>query len=570
MRPLESIASGLLGLLGLCSACYVRPPADVQPVEPARPADEPSDLQTLLAALDDPARRAATLVELRRLALEIEAGNDPQARAAAASVLLPGLSNRFPIADLREREAGLVIALALAGPEAVSLWRLALRDGALAEIELALAGLRRAELHELDAELIDRLAAGLVNFDPEASDDAKLVFSLISTLGDLRVTSAVELLIQTLEAPQIPRTLARALVSALGRIGDARAVDALIAVQFRIPDQPSTQSIAERSLRALGAIGEPALPGVLATFAGTNRRVNELAKQHIDEEIVRLTMLRALGVIGSARAVEPILASFPRAGCAREPAAANEDELMQAVSGRAFSANALGYIADAAAVPTLCACNGVSENPIDVYEIASALGRIGGEQAFACLVKLVERGRYHPDWVPTAGMEVQIRWDAFRWAVVAAPPSKVDALLSLLQAATPEVRAEIERLHHDVGIAVLRECGDDSTCYREVLDDVRRQPFERELAAFNLARRATPGDLELAAALTAAFETPEPEVRIHMAWLAAKVAADRACPACARNLEAVMKAEELSKDASMMAPWLSARQTIDKVHVGAR
>jgi hypothetical protein len=138
----------------------------------------------------------------------------------------------------------------------------------------------------------------------------------------------------------------------------------------------------------------------------------------------------------------------------------------------------------------------------------------------------------------------------------------------LLQAATPDVHVQIERNQLDVGLRPLQECGEDTVCYREVLDDDRRLPFEREVAAFNLARRATPGDLELAAALAAAFETPDPEVRINMAWLGAKVAAGRACPECVHNLEAVMTAEDSTKSAMMQGAWILARQTIDKAHAG--
>jgi HEAT repeat protein len=377
------------------------------------------------------------------------------------------------------------------------------------------------------------------------------------------------LLIRTLEGPELPRSIQRGLVSALGRIGDPRAVDALIAVNFRIPDTPSTLSIGERSLRALGAIGEGALPGVLATFAGNNRRVNELVQQlGFEQELVRLVMLKVLAIIGSPRAIEPILQSFPRAGCGRERAPTDEYERMELLRARSFYANTLGFIADPAGVPILCSCNGVSEDPSDVWEIASALGRIGGEQALACLSTLVQSGRYDADSIGDAALEFEIRWQAFRWAIIAAPPSKVDALFSLLQAATPDVRVQIERNQLDVGLRPLQECGEDTACYREVLDDDRRLPFEREVAAFNLARRATPGDLELAAALAAAFETPDPEVRINMAWLAGKVAAGRACPECVHNLEAVMAAEDSTKSPMMQGAWILARQTIDKAHAG--
>ena len=50
---------------------------------------------------------------------------------------------------------------------------------------------------------------------------------------------------------------------------------------------------------------------------------------------------------------------------------------------------------------------------------------------------------------------------------------------------------------------------------------------------------------------------------------ARSVAGETPCPVCSKELEAVMKAEELTKDANMQAPWLVARQTIAKVSGGA-
>jgi HEAT repeat protein len=226
--------------------------------------------------------------------------------------------------------------------------------------------------------------------DVDNEAQVQQLVTLIQTLGVRRVESAVEPLIRILEGPELPRAIQREAISALGRIGDPRAVEVLIAVQFSIPDMPGTQSIGERALRALAAIGEDALPGLLITFVGRNPRVNTLAEQHgINAEMVRWMVLETFGIIGSPRVTEPILASFPSAGCGRDATPADDVDLL---TERAFHANALGFIADPAAVSTLCACNGVSQQPQDVYEIAAALGRIGGEQAFECLAKLPCRG----------------------------------------------------------------------------------------------------------------------------------------------------------------------------------
>ena len=56
--------------------------------------------------------------------------------------------------------------------------------------------------------------------------------------------------------------------------------------------------------------------------------------------------------------------------------------------------------------------------------------------------------------------------------------------------------------------------------------------------------------------------------RVNVAWLTAWVAGETPCHECAEALEAVMKAEELTKDSTMQLPWLTARQTIAKVSGG--
>jgi HEAT repeat protein len=108
---------------------------------------------------------------------------------------------------------------------------------------------------------------GRLEFELADLDDTRMsmVVRLIATLGDAHHRDAVEPLIRLLEGVELPRPIQREIISALGRIGDPRAVDALLAVHFRVPDTPSTQSVGERALRAVAAIGDPALPSTPAS-----------------------------------------------------------------------------------------------------------------------------------------------------------------------------------------------------------------------------------------------------------------------------------------------------------------
>src|SRR5690606_20521527 len=93
-------------------------------------------------------------------------------------------------------------------------------------------------------------------------------------------------------------------------------VDALITVQFAVADAPGTQSLGERAIRALGAIGEPAVPKLLETMAGNNTKVNDLAAEKgVDVRIVQQSAVRILGVIGSPKATEAIVAYMPQRDC---------------------------------------------------------------------------------------------------------------------------------------------------------------------------------------------------------------------------------------------------------------
>ena len=552
--------------LGLGLGCDKRSDEALQTPEPGAQSDTTS-VDAQLAELEEPARRGAALRELSRLAFETAEGGDLEAIAAFRAKVLPAIAGHWAEATPGERLQLLTIALRLPGPEAEPLWSVALASGNPDEVALALEGVERGGTTGAGAAMLERVEAELAGFEAEDQARARMLLQLIEGLGDIRYREAVEPLIRLLAGPDQARPVQRVAITALGRIGDPRAVDTLLAVQFRIPDTPGTLSIGERALRAIGAIGEAALPGVLVAFAGGNQQLNRLAEDvGLDPSIVRLSMVRQLGIIGSPRATQPLLDAFPRAGCGSTPALADEDAQSERERERAFFAHALGFIADPAAVPALCECidNG---NPGPLYEIVNALGRIGGPEASACLATVLERGRYDAD-LAASGEELMIRWEAVRWAVIAAAPGDHPALVERMAKLSEPVRARVEAEQLDIGLGLLVECGERLECYEGVLADPARHPFERERAAFEVARAAQPGDRERAALLAGGFAAFEPSVRINMAWLAGKVAAGQACPACIAALDEVMRAEELTKPKTMQAAWMMARQTIDKAHAG--
>jgi HEAT repeat protein len=543
--------------------------------------EDPDAVKTHVGRLGDAHARVDAIEQLFRIGQEIVADPNDARRAEFVEAALPAFAEIYATNEFtRYRDATIEMAGQIGQPEAVGIWVRAIALGRAGGIDgtddaraRAVAALQGIRATRATAAANDVLAAftGLqanASLDDAGGQEGQLREELAKTLGMLEVREGVGALIAALETDEklLPKSVFKAAIDALGRIGDPAAVDALIAVQFTVADHPSTSSVGERSMRALGAIGEAAVPKLIETLEGKNHRVNDLAiERGVDVELVQASAARMLGVVGSPKAVEAIVAIMPKSDCL---AAAKPVELGPwHFTMRAFAANALGYIGDRSAVDALCQCRNATHEPGDLFEISAALGRIGGEQAFACLEDIVASNYYDKDAV-SPGFEHEIRWAAARHLILAAPfgeTAKIERVIARNRAA---VRAEIERLHYPAGIAVLDQCKQDSACYETIMLDTNREPFEREVAAVNFARLATLGDVVAAAKLARAWDTPDPEARITIAWLTAKVAGGSSCPECVEALERVMKAEELSKSATMQAAWLMALQTLAKVSHG--
>lgn len=547
---------------------------------------DPNALQTHVDKLAEPGDRAEAFKQLERLVSGIATDPEDTRREEFANNVLPKFEEVYSADDFAPyREQMLNMALLMKRPEAAGMWIKALEIDGSAEghkqAKLALQGIREAKA----TAAADQVIAQFVKLtespskDMAAGDEGALRYEMAKTLGELQAKAAVEPLIKALGQPEEtqPKPVFKAAIDALGQIGDPAAVDVLISVQFAVADAPGTQSLGERAVRALGAIGEPAVPKLLETMAGNNTKVNDLAAEKgVDVQIVQQSAVRILGVIGSPKATEALVNYMPQRDCAGDgPPVDLESEAFAdfdqnvAVGLRAFSANALGYIADPnpAVVAALCNCRDATHNPADTWEIASALGRIGGDAAFDCLTKIVTTGFYNPEDLPNSDFKYEIRWLGLRWLILAAPPARAGEIAATLENNDPKVKEEVEKAGWQAGIGVLEKCKQDIACYEEILV---KSPnwFEREVAAFNFARLSKKGDAEAALKLARTFKLRDAEARVNVAWLTAWVAGETPCPECGEALESVMKSEELTKDANMQAPWLMARQTIAKVSGG--
>ena len=545
---------------------------------------DPNALETHVQRLADIEERGDAFKQLERIVTGIATDPEDTRRQEFAEKVLPKFEEIYASDDAAPyREQMLTMALQMKRPEGVGIWNLALEIDGSAEGHkqalLALQGIREAKAVGAAEKIIEQFnkLTDSPSKDMGAGQEGALRYEMARALGELKSKAAVETLVTALEQPEEnqPKPVYKAAIDALGLIGDGGAVDALISVQFAVADAPGTQSIGERAVRALGAIGEPAVPQLIATMQGKNAKVNELAAtKGVDVQIVQQSAVRILGVVGSPKATADIVAYMPQKDCGGDEEIDLESledfDQNSAVGLRAFSANALGFIADSGGVAALCECRNATHNPGDMWEIISALGRIGGDEAFACMQKIVSTGFYDPEEAVNSDFKFQVRWDGTRWMVLSAPPAKAGEIAAVIEANDPRVKEELGKLgwSWEDGVGVLTECKEDVACYEKVMMDSTKKWFEREVGAFNFARLSTPGDTDAAVKLAKAFKTRDAGARINIAWLTAKVANGKNCQACADELEKVMKSEELTKDATMQGAWLMARQTIAKVRAG--
>lgn len=538
---------------------------------------DPNALATHVAKLDKEDTRGEAFQQLERIVSGIATNPDDERRKEFAEKVLPKFDEIWDSAG-PYREQMLTMALQMERPEATPIWTKALEVDGSAEghkqAVLALQGIRAANATQAGAAVATKLQQLIEDpsKDQGTGQEGALRYEMAKTLGELRTPEAVDPLILALEQPEEkqPKPVYKAAIDALGKIGDPKATGALIAVQFAVADSPSTQSIGERAIRALGAIGEEAVPKLVETMQGKNTAVNDLAAEKgVDVQIVQQSAVRILGVIGSSKATDDILAYMPQKDCEVDGEAPTEEldpvDLARGVGLRAFAANALGFIGDPAAVAPLCSCRNATRNPGDLWEITAALGRIGGAEAYTCLEDIMTNGYYDPEEAVNSDFKYQIRWDGARWMILAAGPANAAKAKAVIEGNDPKVKEEIEKLGWMKGIAVLEECGEDKACYEKVLGDATRDWFEREVAAFNFAQMSEVGDVAAAAALAKAFKTRDAGARVNIAHLSGKLAGNEDCPACADALESVMKAEKMTKEPTMQPAWLTARQVIAKV-----
>jgi hypothetical protein len=536
---------------------------------------DPAAFETYTTKIKNNDERATAFNDLQRLAKSVGAGDSEERKQEFADKVIPVFAELWDDENaVSFRVQMLEMCRDMGRPEASVIWNKAValdgssdtRQGVL----LALQGIRDAKatdsaeavIGELDKTIDD----GGAKDGGENAGEIRIEYA--KTLGELRDKRATPVLIKALEQTKEKQPVAvhKEATKALELIGDPAATEALLAVSFRVPDAPGTQSIGERAKRALAAIGEPALPTVTKQLRGELTSVNELAAQNgVDVTIVQQTAAGILGAMGLKGATTDLVAYMPAGDCGEKP---SEDTDVGAAGVRAFVARALGFIGDEGAVDALCGCRNATHNPGDLDEIVGAMGRIGGDKAFECLTDVVANGYYEQDAVANSDFVHEIRWESVRYLLMGAKPSDAPKIREVINGQKDE-KVTKNMGQWEPGIKTLEECKDDKACYSKVLADTSQEWISREVAAVQLSR-ASMGDVGVAQEISKAFKVRSPDARVTMALLAARTADGKDCWECADTLEAVMSSEKGSADAKMQLAWLTARQSIAKLTRGAR
>ena len=364
-------------------------------------------------------------------------------------------------------------------------------DGARKRVLAALHGIQRARATEVTPAVVALLQSLIADpsKDRGKQNEGELRLELSKTLGELRDKTGVPVLIEAMKQTKDnqPVSVHREAAKALGIIKDPAAVDALLTVSFRVPDAPSTTDISNRAKIALVSIGEPAVPRLKEMLAGKFDEVNKLADQHdVPVQVVQQTAAGILGALGTKSATDELIAFMPQKECVpvdakkvdkkKKKKADDEDEDMDEgddANLRAFVANSLGIIGDPKGVDALCKCINATHNPGDMFPITEALGRIGGDAAFKCLADVTRTGEYDTGALENSDFKFQIRWEAARFAILAASADQIGPLKEALAGAAKEndKKVIVELPKWNAGLKVLEDCKADKACYMKVLQD---------------------------------------------------------------------------------------------------
>ncbi|NOZ87427.1 MAG: HEAT repeat domain-containing protein [Deltaproteobacteria bacterium] len=301
--------------------------------------------------------------------------------------------------------------------------------------------------------------------------DESVKRTAITALGTLKAKKAVDKLIKILmDNGENLLTRQRAL-AALGKIRDPRAVDALVFSQYVVE---KGMALYEYAAKALHELGRAAVPKLIETLQGKNKKVNDYIKLHPDwvKGVMEVKAIYSLGDLGDKRAVKPILA------------------LMDKNDFQVPGAMALGFLQSKEALPKLLELLNLAKNDKkkikiqfgSVEAIADALVQIyDPDKVIPEMFNIVEwRMKNYADYYDTPRYHLMLtlsklvrKKEADHWLELAEKDPDKDAKKWYDKEGKPRVLA-------------AKECDQNYDCWVKKLDDPN--PFVRERATFELGR----------------------------------------------------------------------------------
>ncbi|MBI5498354.1 MAG: HEAT repeat domain-containing protein [Deltaproteobacteria bacterium] len=354
------------------------------------------------------------------------------------------------------------------------------------------------------------------------SKDQNTRLAAVTALGEIDATSATDKLIKVVEEDD-NNFMVKNAIKALGNIGDAKAVPALVRMLFF---ERAVSFYAESSY-ALFQIGKPAVPALVDTLGGKKDHLQKLPVAP-DPWIVKAKCIEVLADIGDAKAGEAAMSVLkaPDSGVAFQIIAAQK------------AATAAGRLGVKDAVPFLRKM----ASSIDVTQAElplEALELIGDRAAGAEMVRLAATDVFMADCQKQFDAEAcknsaeEVRQLRLEAGTRLAGASELGAV-EKMEAAEKDAKLKEMIGKEKARLVAAKECGDKAECWAGKLKDPN--PKVRDKAGWELswAKKA-----DTSAALIEALKDEDLEARF-----AVFVALSRLMPKeGADKVAAILKAE---------------------------
>jgi HEAT repeat protein len=303
----------------------------------------------------------------------------------------------------------------------------------------------------------------------------------MDALGRLRAAEAVEPLIQLALDGGLEPLLNKKAIEALGEIGDARAVPALVRM---LTNERRGVSFYVESSFALFQVGQPAADALLAVLEGRDAELSRWAAEHgVLPASYTSKAAQILGDLREKRAADALV---------KQLAFTHEDPRIQAIV-RMQAADALARMRVASAVKPVAAL--VSEPDVGVRQgYVYTLVRLGGREALPALEKAAGQGDWYSREVAMEGLAMlgDGRELAVLEKLAAAEPARTAAECESMggegcgdPAALGKQRTEaIAR--YGLRLKAAQECGAEAGCWAKRLQDTDKGVVTR--AALELGR----------------------------------------------------------------------------------